>query len=103
MVRALQQVQDENGVRGNVAEIGVHHGKLFLLLAGDLHDGEEAVALDVFGDQQKNLDRSGKGDRAVFERNFETWAPGAAVRIVQASTFEVAPETARESSATSAV
>ena len=96
VVRALQQVQDENGVRGNVAEIGVHHGKLFLLLAGDLHDGEEAVALDVFGDQQKNLDRSGKGDRAVFERNLETWAPGAAVRIVQASSLEVAPETARE-------
>ena len=96
MVRALQQVQDENGVRANVAEIGVHHGKLFLLLAGDLHDGEEAVALDVFGDQQKNLDRSGKGDRDVFERNLETWAPGAAVRIVQASSLEVPPDTARD-------
>ncbi len=31
VVRALQRLQDANGVRGNVAEIGVHHGKLFLL------------------------------------------------------------------------
>lgn len=96
VVRALQRLQLEHDVRGDVAEIGVHHGKLFLLLAGDLREGERAVALDVFGDQEKNLDRSGKGDRAVFERNVETWAPGAAVRIVQASSLEVGPETARE-------
>jgi len=96
VVRALQRLQDAYDVRGNAAEIGVHHGKLFLLLAGDLRDGEEAVALDVFGDQEKNLDRSGKGDRAVFERNVDAWAPDAEVRIVQASSLEVTAESSRE-------
>ncbi|MEJ7832844.1 MAG: hypothetical protein WKF79_08030 [Nocardioides sp.] len=84
------------GVRGNVAEIGVHHGKSFLLLANGARDDEQAVAVDVFGDQEKNHDRSGRGDRTVFEANIAAWAPAAQTHLVQCSSLELAAPTARE-------
>ncbi len=77
------------GLRGNVCEIGVHHGRLFLVLANALAPGERAVAVDVFGDQEKNVDRSGQGDRAVFERNLARYAPAAPVEIVQESSLDL--------------
>lgn len=86
--------QLELGVTGNVAEIGVHHGKSFLLLANGLRRAEQAFALDVFGDQDKNLDRSGLGDRAAFESNVAAWAPDADVSILQLSSLEVTPASA---------
>jgi hypothetical protein len=64
---AVSQV--ESGLRGGVGEIGIHHGKLFLLLYLSLQDGERAFALDVFEEQQLNVDASGLGDRAIFLRN----------------------------------
>lgn len=62
--------QSESGLRGGVGEIGIHHGKLFLLLYLSMQDGEHAFALDVFEEQQYNVDASGHGDRATFLRNF---------------------------------
>lgn len=91
VVSALLVKQLDDGVGGNVAEIGVHHGKSFLLLANGVRDGESAVALDVFGDQQKNVDRSGLGDRDRFEQNVQQWAPSSDVKVVQTSSLEVEP------------
>lgn len=85
---SLEQVRA--GLRGDVCEIGVHHGKLFLVLANALIAGERAVAVDVFGDQAKNVDRSGGGDRAVFEGHLAAFAPGARVEIVQESSLDLA-------------
>jgi hypothetical protein len=82
--------QSRAGLRGDVCEIGVHHGKLFLVLATALMDDERAVAVDVFADQDKNLDGSGRGDRAVFERHLAERAPGARVEIVQESSLDLA-------------
>lgn len=81
-------------VRGDVAEIGVHYGKSFLMLANGVRDDERAIALDVFGDQEKNVDGSGRGNREIFEGNVATWADGVTVQIVQASSLEVDPATA---------
>lgn len=67
----LALAQIDAGLRGGVGEIGIHHGKLFLLLYLSLQDGERAFALDVFEDQQFNVDASGRGDSSVFMRNFE--------------------------------
>jgi peptide chain release factor 2 len=51
------------------AEIGVHHGRLFIPMALARRPGERALAIDVFEDQHLNVDHSGKGDRARFEEN----------------------------------
>lgn len=55
--------------RGNVLEIGVHHGKSFIPLVCLLKDGEKAVAVDVFENQEFNYDKSGKGDYNKFMEN----------------------------------
>ncbi len=84
----IEQVRD--GLRGDVCEIGVHHGKLFLILANAAMPDEHAVAVDVFGDQDKNVDKSGCGDRSVFERHLACYASAATVEIIQESSLDLA-------------
>src|ERR1700681_1499001 len=50
---AFGQWQQENDCLGDVAEIGVHHGKLFILLANLRRQDERAFAVDIFDDQPK--------------------------------------------------
>jgi hypothetical protein len=71
IVRA-DQFQKEMGVAGGVVEIGVHHGRLLILMMLLRRPGERAVALDVFDKQWMNWDKSGSGDRAIFETNVLT-------------------------------
>ncbi|HDR9022683.1 class I SAM-dependent methyltransferase [Burkholderia vietnamiensis] len=77
------------GLSGNVAEIGVHHGKLFILLANLIAPDEAAYAVDIFDDQHKNVDRSGKGDRAIFEENVRKFATHAKVVVIQESSLDL--------------
>jgi Methyltransferase domain len=96
LMASLLLHQVEAGLDGGVAEIGVHHGRSFLLLANGLAPGETAVALDVFEHQEQNADHSGKGDRARFEQNVSRWAPTASVKVVASSSLDVTVESARE-------
>lgn len=89
LTAALLEHQLTNDSAGGVAEIGVHHGKSFVLLANGLREGEMGVALDVFEDQEKNLDHAGRGDRVILEENLAAWAPDANVRIVKSSSLEI--------------
>ncbi|MGE2724330.1 class I SAM-dependent methyltransferase [Mycolicibacterium pulveris] len=70
VISHLAMTQIQGGITGGVGEIGIHHGKLFLLLYLSLQEGERAFALDVFEEQQLNVDGSGRGDRSAFLRNF---------------------------------
>lgn len=89
VMASLLARQVADGVRGGVAEIGVHHGRSFLLLANGLVPGESGVALDVFERQDLNQDGSGRGDRRVFEDHLRRWAPDADVTVVSRSSLEV--------------
>lgn len=93
-IDSLLTLQLDTGVRGAVGEIGVHHGKLFLLFALGRRPDEVAFAIDVFGDQHLNLDRSGAGDRDIFLANARRWLGAAAPRleILQRSSLEVRPD-----------
>ena len=62
----LAMAQSDWNIGGGAGEIGIHHGKLFLLLYLALQEGEKAFALDLFEDQRSNRDASGAGDRAIF-------------------------------------
>ena len=90
MLAYLLMQQVSSGLRGDLCEIGVHHGRLFLILANGLAEDEQAVAVDVFGDQAKNVDRSGAGDRAIFERHLARFAPDAAVDVIAGSSLDLA-------------
>lgn len=66
VILELSTFQAQLGARGAVAEIGVHHGKLFLLLFLSTQHGEPAIAIDVFGLQHLNIDKSGRGSKEIF-------------------------------------
>jgi hypothetical protein len=74
ILAVLDSAQLARNISGAVAEIGVHHGKLFIGLNLLRQKDEYSVAIDVFGSQQLNIDRSGKGDLASFRRNVQRWS-----------------------------
>lgn len=86
---ALAKRQRSLGVVGGVAEIGVHHGKLFILLYLLGQPTEKAVAIDLFEDQHLNVDNSGSGDLAKFRRNLERHADSTRLVLHQGSSMDL--------------
>ncbi len=70
----LSEEQRKASVLGGVAEIGVHHGRLFILLYLLGAQGEPAVAIDLFSHQDLNSDHSGAGDLERFKKNLRRHA-----------------------------
>jgi Methyltransferase domain len=54
LIVALASWQTGNKIVGGLAEIGVHHGKLFFLLALSRQIGEKSLAVDLFEDDEMN-------------------------------------------------
>jgi hypothetical protein len=71
---ALSREQRREGVKGGVAEIGVHHGKLFILLYLLTDTADAAVAIDIFSAQHLNVDHSGAGNLEIFKSNLRRHA-----------------------------
>ncbi len=68
VIRAMAEHQSARDVRGALAEIGIHHGKLFFILALSRRAGERALAMDLFTDDALNAGTVSAGrDRAFFE------------------------------------
>src|SRR5690242_12416503 len=67
LIAALLKYQDENNIEGHLCEIGVHHGRLFLMLALARRQGERALAIDLFEDDAINSNTRHAGrDRALL-------------------------------------
>jgi hypothetical protein len=62
---------DSSGInnKGGVCEIGVHHGRFYMMLNATTDSHEKSYAVDVFENQELNIDNSGKGSRVIFENN----------------------------------
>ena len=88
----LSNWQRRRAVRGNVAEIGIHHGKFFLVLKNLCEPDEFAIAIDVFENQSLNVDQSGSGDKAVFESNISAYSDGRNIEIIQSDSQLIAPQ-----------
>jgi SAM-dependent methyltransferase len=71
MFLIADEVQKQLGIDGAVGEIGVHHGRLFILLMLLRRAGEKAVAMDVFDLQEFNTDFSGLGNLEAFLANID--------------------------------
>ena len=76
---AIDEIQQREGIRGNLFEIGVHHGKTAIFLARMRRDGELLGVCDVFEQQELNRDRSGEGSRELFENNMRAFGGPARV------------------------
>jgi hypothetical protein len=67
----LGDLQHTHKITGNVAEIGVYHGRFLIALS---HMGaSKAVCIDVFDDQSKNLDGAGEGDLSTLKQNISRY------------------------------
>jgi hypothetical protein len=88
-IAALSERQRALGVEGGIAEIGVHHGKLFILLYLLGRGPEKAVAIDLFEDQHLNIDLSGSGDLAKFRRNLLRYADDARLVLHQGNSLDL--------------
>lgn len=86
---ALTERQRSLGLAGGAAEIGVHHGKLFILLYLLCRASEKAVAIDLFEDQHLNVDNSGSGDLAKFRRNLERYADSMRLVLHQGNSMDL--------------
>src|ERR1051326_6285319 len=68
IIASLVTFQNKNGITGNLCEIGVHHGRLFFILALARQAEERALAIDLFEDDDINAPshwHSGR-DRALL-------------------------------------
>lgn len=84
------KIQEKEGIAGDIAEIGVHHGKSFLALAIAARRSEILYAIDIFGRQDLNIDRSGLGNFDVFKSNCEKFAPHPEqVKALEMSSLEL--------------
>ena len=92
VIHRLLRYQANAKIGGNVLEIGVHHGRLFLLLALATKRGERAIAVDIFEDQHLNVSLSGSGDRTILEKNIEHYAPDSEIEVVKANSKDLGEE-----------
>jgi len=85
----LLWLQEEAGLAGNIAEIGVHHGCSALALIAAARPEETMVAIDLFDRQDLNLDDSGRGSLSAFRGHLQYLFPRAEVHTVATSSVEI--------------
>jgi hypothetical protein len=88
----LSQEQRKANVAGGVAEIGVHHGRLFILLYLLGATAEPAVAIDLFSQQELNIDHSGEGDLACFKKNLNRHADSSRLVLYEGDSTKLDPQ-----------
>lgn len=87
----LMRYQSGRGLVGDVLEIGVYHGKYFLVLLGALTGEERGLAVDLFGSEAPAIAGSAEGDLAKFNENLRHWAPERRVITLQMDSRHVTP------------
>ncbi len=92
VLEVLDVAQRARQVTGAVAEIGVHHGRLFIGLHLLQRGSGTSVAIDLFEDQELNIDKSGRGDSAKFASNVELWSSMDGVVLHQGDSTKLTPE-----------
>jgi len=97
MLLFLSKQQASQGVSGSVAEIGVHHGRLFVALCLLRREDENAIGIDVFEDQHLNVDGSGRGSREHLESHLMHFVgDDPRIAIAKADSLHVRPDEVRD-------
>jgi len=71
---AIDECQEHFGISKDYFEIGVHHGRSAILLGlmAKMRNKQVSVC-DLFDNQERNISKSGKGNRRIFEENYTKW------------------------------
>jgi hypothetical protein len=88
----IDEIQKRNDVRGDLFEIGVHHGKSAVLLGRMLRGDETLGVCDLFGEQSANISHSGVGDREIFERNMRLALGPISISVFAAASNLLTPQ-----------
>jgi hypothetical protein len=91
VLKVLDAAQRARNVSGAVAEIGVHHGRLFIPLHLLQRGNGKSVAIDLFGDQELNIDKSGNGNLDKFTDNVALWSTTEGLVLHQGDSTKLAP------------
>jgi hypothetical protein len=92
VISEISLAQIEMGRTGSVGEIGVHQGKLLLLLLLTKLDGEGAFAIDPFEDDEINLAQNSPRSVDILQRHIASWAPKATrVQVIAKYSTAVPP------------
>ncbi|GKY98740.1 hypothetical protein MPSEU_000830300 [Mayamaea pseudoterrestris] len=91
IVSVLSRLQHSRNLYGTLGEFGVHHGRFTGFLFITARDTEKLIVGDLFGQQDKNVDKSGLGDKRMFMRGLLTYGlhPRAIHAVIEASTDEL--------------
>ena len=71
---------------GSLIEIGVYHGRRFIMFASLMDDEDKALAIDVWSNYDDDLTHDWSGynaDRGHFEQNLKKYIPDKRVGILQ--------------------
>jgi hypothetical protein len=79
---ATFSIQHDLGLNGSVAEIGIHHGRLLILMGLARDRNDPLLAIDLFGRQEENTSASGRGVLARFQENLGLHAKACSDCIV---------------------
>ena len=91
MIHTLLVYQNENGIRGNLCEIGAHHGRLFFALALARRADERALAIDLFEDDAENIKTAHAGrDEALFHNSHRLGIKLSEEETLKASSLDLA-------------
>lgn len=91
----LLQWQKRRDIRGSLCEIGVHHGRLFLLLALSRRPGEVALAIDLFEDDAVNTGAHAGRDGALQRNARKLEIPLSNEEIVKSSSHDLTADQIR--------
>jgi hypothetical protein len=94
IIAALLDWQEKIGTQGHLCEIGVHHGRLFLMLALSRQINEKALAIDLFEDDGINLGQDGQAGRsgAMVRNAGKLGIELSASEILKGSSLDLTPE-----------
>lgn len=85
--------QNARGLAGDALEIGVHHGRSFILLRLCLRSNETAIAVDVFDNQALNIgQQSGRGNLKKFRYNLDRYGGESKIEILATSSLDLSEQ-----------
>jgi hypothetical protein len=69
----FKRLFEKHEEKGGACEIGVHHGK-YLIALHNILCPPHSLGIDLFEDQAKNVDSSGRGSAEIVAQNIEAFA-----------------------------
>jgi hypothetical protein len=86
----IDELQRTRDVKGGACEIGIHHGKFFLLLNQFVDADQTSYAVDLFDQQEFNIDYSGQGSLTTFRQNIAAFDrhEGKNIEIISADSTD---------------